>query len=323
MTGSVVALALSDGVGLFELAAPCAIFGVDRSELTGGRGWYDFRVCAPPGTRVDGWLAAETAYTYDDLVTADMVIVPMCHDEALCPPTDLVAALRTASDNGARIVSICTGAFVLAEAGLLDGKRATTHWLHADTLARRYPRIDVDPNVLYVDEKSVLTSAGKSAGTDLCLHLVRGDYGATVANAVARRLVTPPHREGGQAQYMALPAVPAAGTCDRIDIAMSWASARLDEPITVDDLAKQAGVSVRTLHRQFQARVSINPLKWLQQQRLRRAQELLENTDYTIDRVAQDSGFGTAHALRRRFRAALHTTPDVYRRIWTAELPSV
>src|SRR5256714_10727204 len=171
---SMVALALSDGVPLYELAAPCAIFGTDRSEIT-GTDWYDFQVCGPSGARVDRWFRSTTDYTYADLVHADTVIVPACHDSALYPPTDLVEAVRAAYDRGARVMSICTGAFVLAEAGLLDGRRAATHWLHAAALAARYPAVTVDPDVLYVDEGRVLTSAGKSAGTDPGLHVVRRD----------------------------------------------------------------------------------------------------------------------------------------------------
>ncbi|MFG1798131.1 helix-turn-helix domain-containing protein [Nocardia sp. NPDC049149] len=313
MTG-VVALALSDQVGLYELAAPCTIFGTDRSELTEGRGWYDFRVCAPGATQVGSWFVSATPYTYDDLLDADTVVVPACHDVNLQPPADLVDALRQAHRRGARMVSLCTGAFVLAEAGLLDGRRATTHWMHAGTLARRYPRVEVDPDVLYIDEHPVLTSAGKSAALDLCLYLVRKDFGASVANTVARRLVTPPHREGGQAQFISTPSVPR--TPDRLADTVAWAHENLDQPITIDDLARRAGVSVRTLHRQFRSQLGTNPLTWLHHQRLARAQELLEHTDYTIDRIAERSGFGTAHALRRHFQSILHTTPDAYRRTW-------
>ena len=178
---SVVALALSENVGIFELAAPCTIFGTGRPPEV--EEWYDFRVCSPRHARVDQWFRATTEHTYDDLVTADTVIVPACHDGDLRPPPRLVEAVRSAYDRGARVMSICTGAFVLAEAGILDGRRAATHWMYADRLARRHPRVRVDPNVLYVDEGQVLTSAGKAAGTDLCLYVVRRDHGAAVANA--------------------------------------------------------------------------------------------------------------------------------------------
>ncbi|MCL2586187.1 MAG: helix-turn-helix domain-containing protein [Streptosporangiales bacterium] len=311
---STVALALSDGVPLYELAAPCAIFGTDRTEIT-GTDWYDFRVCGPADAQVDRWFRAATEHTYDDLVAADTVVVPACHDGSMRPPADLVGAVRAAYDRGARVMSICSGAFVLAEAGLLDGRRAATHWLHADALARRYPAVTVDADVLYIDEGQVLTSAGKSAGTDLCLHVVRRDYGSSVATEIARRLVTPPHREGGQAQYIT-ERVPRSAR-DSLGTAMAWALDHLSEPVTVEDLAEQARLTPRTLNRHFRQQTGTNPLSWLQEQRLRRAQELLEQTDHGIDLIAQRSGFATAATLRRHFRQALGTTPDSYRRTFS------
>ncbi|ONM50044.1 GlxA family transcriptional regulator [Nocardia donostiensis] len=312
----VVALALSDGVPIFELAAPCAIFGTDRSDLT-GTDWYTFKVCSPPHARVDQWFTAATPHTYDDLVTADTVVVPACHDAMLTPPTDLMEAIQSAARRGARIASICTGAFVLAAAGLLDGRRAATHWLHAPTLADRYPRVIVDPDPLYIDHGDVLTSAGKSAGTDLCLHIVRTDYGAHVANQIARRLVAPPHREGHQRQYT--DPSPAPAHTDTLDDTISWALAHLDTPLTVEQLARHACVSLRTLHRHFVARTGARPLEWLNAQRVRHAQQLLETTDIPIDRIAACCGFGTTAALRRHFRDALDTTPDAYRRTFTQQ----
>ncbi|WP_027943549.1 GlxA family transcriptional regulator [Amycolatopsis taiwanensis] len=313
---AVVALALSDGVPLYELAAPCAVFGTNRTGIT-GTDWYDFRVCGPAGARVDRWFRSATEHTYADLVTADTVVVPACHDGALCPPPDLVGAVRAAYDRGARVMSICTGAFVLAQAGLLDGRRAVTHWQHAATLAERYPAVTVDPDVLYVDEGRVLTSAGKSAGTDLCLHVVRRDYGAAVANEIARRLVTPPHRDGGQAQYITTKV--AKSSSDSLAPAMDWALSHLDEPITVDDLAARAHLTPRTLNRHFHARIGTNPLAWLHEQRLRRAQELLEQTDHSVEFVARRSGFATAATLRRHFRQSVGVTPDAYRKTFTRQ----
>ncbi|KAB1656309.1 helix-turn-helix domain-containing protein [Pseudoclavibacter chungangensis] len=306
-----IALALSPGVPLFELAGPCGIFGVDRSDLT-GTDWYRFIVCGPPAAAVDQWFTATTPYTYDDLAAADTVIVPACHDAALTPDPDLVEAIRDASSRGARIASICTGAFVLAAAGVLDGRTATTHWLHARTLAERHPLVTVDPDPLYIDHGDVLTSAGKSAGIDLCLHLVRTDYGARVANDVARRLVSAPHREGNQRQYVDPVTLPP--TSDDLRETLDWAIAHLDRPITVDELARRAHVSARTLHRQFHRRMGTNPLEWLNTQRVRRAQHLLEVSDHTIDRIAEESGFGSAITLRRHMHSALGTTPDTYRR---------
>jgi AraC family transcriptional regulator, transcriptional activator FtrA len=310
----VVAVALSNEVPIFELAAPCAIFGTNRSEST--EDWYDLRVCSPSdGTQVDRWFTAATPYSYADLVTADTVIVPACHDDALEPPEELVDAIRLASQRGARIASICTGAFVLAAAGLLNGRRAATHWMHAGTLAERYPQISVDSAALYIDEGNVLTSAGKSAGTDLCLHIVRLDYGATVANQVARRLVAPPRREGHQRQY-ANP-IPDAVSNDVVGDTMDWVLTHLDEPLTIEQLARRSGVSVRTLHRQLVSRTGTKPLDWLNGQRVARAQQLLETTDLPIERIATECGFGSAATLRRHFRVMLATTPDSYRRTFT------
>lgn len=306
-----VALALSAGVPLFELAGPCGIFGTDRSDLT-GTDWYDFIVCSPPSAPVDQWFAATTPHTYDDLVAADTVVVPACHDEALTPDPALVEAIREASARGARLASICTGAFVLAAAGVLDGRTATTHWIHAATLAERYPQVQVDPAPLYLDHGDVLTSAGKSAGVDLCLHLVRTDYGARVANDVARRLVSPPHRDGNQRQYVDPVAVSSAA--DDLRDVLDWAVAHLDQPVTIELMASRAHVSPRTLHRRFLRRTGSKPLEWLNDQRVRRAQLLLETTDLTIDRIAERCGFGSAVTLRRHLHAALDTTPDAYRR---------
>lgn len=312
MSGT-VALALCDGVPIFELAAPCAIFG--QAMANADDDWYQLRVCSPPGARVDRWFTAATPFTYDDLVVADTVIVPACHDAALQPPPDLVEAVREAASRGARVASICTGAFVLAAAGVLDGRRATTHWLHAATLAERYPAVHVDPAPLYIDEGDVLTSAGKTASVDLCLHLVRTDHGAAVANQVARRIVAAPHREGHQRQYA--DPFPRPKVVDSLGETMSWALEHLDEPLTVEQVARRARVSPRTLHRHFVNRTGSRPLDWLNTQRVRRAQQLLETTDLPVERIAADCGFGTAHALRRHFRQALHTSPDAYRRTFS------
>jgi len=241
--------------------------------------------------------------------------VPACHDGDQCPPGELVEAVRAAYDRGARVMSICTGAFVLAAAGLLDGRRAATHWLYADVLARRYPAVTVDADVLYIDEGRVLTSAGKSAGTDLCLHVVRRDYGASVANEIARRLVTPPHRAGGQAQYITAQ-VPESAR-DGLGDVTAWALDHLAEPITVEELATRAHLTLRSLHRHFRQQIGTNPLGWLHEQRLRLAQELLERTDHGIDLIAEQSGFATAATLRRHFRQSLGTTPDSYRRTFS------
>jgi AraC family transcriptional regulator, transcriptional activator FtrA len=305
-----VALAVTGGMSLLEVAAPCDIFGVDRSDLADP--WYEFAVCASPGARVGGWFEAISPYGLDRVASADTVIVPACRDVEPDPPAALVEAVRAAHEAGARIASICTGAFVLAAAGLLDGRRATTHWMHAELLARRHPRVQVDPDVLYIDHGDVLTSAGKAAGLDLCLHLVRSDHGSAVANALARRLVVPPHRPGGQAQF--IPAPVPSGADGGLGGLLSWALERLDEPLTVTDMARTARMSERTLARQFRAATGTTPLQWLLTQRVHRAQELLETTDYSVEQVAARTGLGTAATLRRHFHRCIGVPPDTYRR---------
>ncbi|WP_405568883.1 helix-turn-helix domain-containing protein [Streptomyces sp. NBC_01167] len=304
-----VALALYDGAMLFEAAAACEVFGVDR-ELTDA--WYDFRVCGPTEAWLGSWLRLDTPHDYDAVAEADTVIVPACGDVEADPPADLVDAVRAAHVRGARLVSLCTGAFVLAAAGVLDGRRATTHWEHTAALAARYPRIEVDPGVLYIDDRTVLTSAGKAAGMDLCLHIVTADHGAAVANALARRLVVPARRAGGQAQFVAVPAV--ADTGHAFADLLHWVSGRLDEPLTVPDLARQANMSTRNLTRRFTAATGTTPLRWLHTQRIHRAQELLETTDDSIELIAARTGMGTAATLRRHFHRALGVPPDIYRR---------
>jgi transcriptional regulator GlxA family with amidase domain len=228
------------------------------------------------------------------------------------PPADLLDAVREAHARGARVASLCTGAFVLAAAGLLDGLRATTHWAHTDVLAARYPAVTVDPDVLYVDNGSVLTSAGKAAAMDLCLHLVRTDHGSAAANTIARRLVVPPHRDGGQAQFVPAP-VPARADHPLTEL-FPWAAERLDRPLSVDDLARQASMSARTLTRHFRAVTGTTPLQWLLTQRIRRAQELLETSKSSVDTIAEAVGMGTATTLRRHFHRTVGVAPDAYRR---------
>lgn len=313
-----VAMVVTEGILHYELAAACEVFGVDRAELADP--WYEFTVCGPTSTRVENRFHIEPDHGLDHLVHADTVIIPGWADLDQDPPADLVAAIRAAHQAGARIVSLCTGAFVLAAAGLLDGKRATTHWLHAETLAQRYPQIEVDADVLYVDEDRILTSAGKAAAMDLCLHLVRLDHGTTVANALARRLVIPPHRPGGQAQFITTP-MPAPRAEHPLAELFPWAMGRLDQPITVQDMARQVNTSTRNLLRQFHATTGTTPLRWLMTQRIRRAQELLETTDNSVDAIAAATGMGTATTLRRHFNRTLGVPPDAYRRTFRNEQP--
>ncbi|MFF3484686.1 helix-turn-helix domain-containing protein [Streptomyces sp. NPDC002701] len=308
-----VAVVATEGMLHFELSVACEVFG---NAPQGARaGWYDLEICGSAAVRVGRFLL-EPDRGLDRLPHADTVVVPAWADVDVAPPDDLVDAVRAAHEAGARVASLCTGAFVLAAAGLLDGRRATTHWAHTGVLAARHPRVEVDPDVLYVDDGSVLTSAGKAAALDLCLHLVRLDHGSSVANAAARRLVVPPHRAGGQAQFVTAP-VPARDD-HPVAALLPWVMERLDRPLTVEDLARQAQVSSRTLGRHFRAATGTTPLQWLLAQRIRRAQELLETTDSGVDAIAQAAGMGTATTLRRHFNHTLGVPPDAYRRTFRA-----
>jgi transcriptional regulator GlxA family with amidase domain len=304
-----VALVVTDGMLHFELSLAYEVFGSPPAERAGS--WYDLAVCGPGAVRVERF-RLEPDHGLDRLAQAGTVIVPGWADVDREPPAELVDAVRAAYDAGARVASLCTGAFVLAAAGLLDGQRATTHWAHTRVLADRHPRVEVDPDVLYVDNGRVLTSAGKAAAMDLCLHLVRLDHGSAVANAVARRLVVPPHRDGGQAQFVTAP-VPAAHD-HPLAALFPWVIERLDQPLTVEDLARRAGMSSRHLGRHFRSVTGTTPLQWLLTQRIRHAQELLETTDDSIDAVAAACGMGTATTLRRHFNRTIGVPPDTYRR---------
>lgn len=308
-----VALAVTDGMMPFELSVAYEVFGSAPPSVPGP--WYDLAVCGRGAVRV-GRFTLEPDEGLDRILRADTVIVPAWADVDVAPPADLVDTVRAAHEAGARVASLCTGAFVLAAAGLLDHKRATTHWAHTEVLAGRYPEVEVDADVLYVDSGSVLTSAGKAAALDLCLHLVRLDHGSSTANAVARRLVVPPHRDGGQAQFVATP-VPTRSQ-HPLAALFAWAMERLDQPLTVEDLARQARMSSRHLTRQFRAATGTTPLQWLLTQRIHRAQELLETTGDSVDAVAEATGMGTATTLRRHFNRTVGVPPDTYRRTFRA-----
>ena len=311
-----VATVICHGVAPFEMAVPCEVFGIDRSEL--GVPWYRHMICAAesPPIRSSQGFTIDTPYGLDDVVRADTVVVPAWGAAQLDddPPAPLLDALRAAHRRGARILSVCSGAFVLAAAGLLDGRRATTHWMHAEALAERYPEIDVDPDVLYVDEGDVMTSAGTAAGIDLCLHVVRLDFGAEIANAVARRMVVPPHREGGQAQFVEAPMTSGEPGSDRFAATLEHMLEHLDEPLSVETMADRAAMSPRTFARRFRATTGTTPGQWLVRQRVLLAQRLLETTDDPVELIAVRCGFGTAAGLRLHFRRVLDTSPLVYRR---------
>ncbi len=320
----VVAVAVTEGAPAFELAVPCEVFGIDRGELVRPRPWYELRLCAaePGPLRTAGGLLLDTPYGLEELVAADTVVVGACaRSRQLAPPPGLVVAVREAHRAGRRIVALCSGAYVLAEAGILDGRRATTHWLNAADFAARYPKVRFDPAALYTDEGGLLTSAGTGAVIDMCLHLVRGDHGAAVANEVARRMVVPPHREGGQAQYArqgpapARAPAPEAGA-DGLGAVQHWARERLHEPLTVAALARRGHMSERTFARRFRDTLGITPLQWLLQERVRLAQELLEVTDEPVETVARRTGFGTAANLRHHFRRVTSVSPQTYRHVF-------
>ncbi|MEV4417287.1 helix-turn-helix domain-containing protein [Catellatospora sp. NPDC049609] len=313
MKRHVVALALTDDIPVFELAVPCEVFGIDRSDLVDP--WYELRLCAaePGPLSVRSGLTLHPRYGLDGLADADTVLVPACNRMVQCgPPDALIDAVRAAHARGARIASICSGAYVLAAAGLLDGRRATTHWMNMADFAHRFPDVKVDQEVLYVDEGDVLTSAGTGSAIDLCLHLVRCDFGAAVANEVARRMVVPPHREGGQSQF-AQPPARGEHRADDIAPVLDWARSRLDQPLTVAQLAAQAHLSPRTFARRFRDSLGVSPLQWVLEQRIRLAQELLETTDEPVERIAWRTGFGTAVNMRQHFRRFTSISPQTYR----------
>ncbi|MFF1696639.1 GlxA family transcriptional regulator [Streptomyces sp. NPDC058257] len=314
-----IAVLIRDGVLPMELGLVHQLFGNARAPST-GEPLYDLRTCAltPGMIRTDADFPVYAEHGPEAVADAGTVIIPASHeqDESLTPgggglPPALAKTLKSATDAGARTASICTGAFVLAAAGLLDGRRATTHWLSADLFARTFPAVTVDPDVLYVDEGPVLTSAGEAAGIDLCLHMIRGDHGSAVAADVARRTVVPPHREGGQAQYIRRPvAEPRLTSTGR---AREWARTRLSEPLTLAEMAAQESMSVRTFSRRFREETGLTPMQWLTQRRVDRARELLEETDRTVDRIAAEAGFGTGASLRQHFQAGLGVSPGSYR----------
>lgn len=305
-----IALVMHGSAMLFEVAIASEVFAVDRAELSPSGEWYDVVVCTADGDP-HPWLPHLRTASYAELAHVDSIVVPSSDDLDDDPHPALLDALREAHQRGARVAALCTGAFVLAAAGLLDGRVATTHWMHAEDLALRYPQVDVRPDVLYVDEGDVLTSAGKTAALDLCVHLVRRDLGAAAANGIARRLVVPAHRQGGQLQFITPPREPR--TPDGLAPTLEWARARLDRPLTVGDLAAHAHLSTRQLARRMQAELSLGPLEWLHHQRIARAQELLERTDATVDQIAASCGMGTATTLRRHFHRAVGVAPTAYR----------
>jgi transcriptional regulator GlxA family with amidase domain len=310
-----VAVVAWDGVVPFDLATPCEVFG--RVRLPDGSPAYAVRVCGV-APRVDaGGFELLTRFGLRELARADSVIVPGVADATREVPAPLLRALRRAAAAGTRIASICSGAFALAAAGLLDGLRATTHWLAAPELARRYPAVQVDANVLYVDNGQILSSAGAAAGLDLCLHLVRRDFGAAVAAEAARISVMPLERAGGQAQFIAHERPPAPAG-EPFEALRRWIDANLQRELGLETLARRAAVSPRTLSRRFREQLGTTPAQWVLRARVLRAQQLLETSAEPIERIAAAVGFGSAATLRERFHRQLGTSPQSYRRAFRA-----
>ncbi|KRD36709.1 AraC family transcriptional regulator [Oerskovia sp. Root918] len=306
-----VAAVVADGLAPFEFGVVCEVFGLDRTD--DGVPLVDFRVCGPvAGVPVRTSMGASLIpdHGLDALEDADLIAIPalLIRDEY---PQEIIDALRAAHARGAVLLSVCSGSFLLAEAGLVDGRRITTHWRHADELTARFPQVEVDPDVLFVDDGDIITSAGTAAGIDACLHIVRKEFGSAAANAIARRMVVPPQRDGGQRQYIDRP-VP---QCEEQSIreVLAWMDEHLDEPQTVEDLARRAHLSTRTFARTFVAETGTTPMQWLATQRVQHARTLLEESGLDLEEIARLSGFGSAALLRHHFRRAVGVPPTDYR----------
>jgi transcriptional regulator GlxA family with amidase domain len=306
-----VAIVAFGGIRPFHLSVPCAVFG----EGAGGEPLFDVRVCAaePGELRSQAGFTIGTRYGLRELGRSQIVVVPSWRDVHEAAPPLLLAALRRAHGRGALIVGLCLGAYVLAEAGLLDGRRATTHWRWTEQFASRFPQVQVDPGVLYVDGGDVLTSAGTAAGIDCCLHVVRRQFGAEVTNRIARILVVPPHRQGSQAQYIEQPVKASTGE-GPLTKTLDWAARHLDTGHSLDSLARKALMSRRSFTRHFRQHTGTTVGQWLLGQRLSLAQRLLETTAQPIERIAERAGFGSALSMRQHFGVAFNTTPSMYRR---------
>ena len=298
-----------DGVVLGDLATPCEVFG--RARDADGRAVYEVRICSSAPVVASEHVGLSVPWRLSALARADTVIVPGIEALDRPIPANVLRALRRAVDRGTRVASICSGAFVLAATGALDGLRATTHWLAAAELARRHPRVTVDPNVLYVDNGNVLTSAGAAAGLDLCLHLVRRDLGAEAAANAARAAVMPLERAGGQAQFIVH--APPASDGSSLEPLLAWIENNLRQDLTLPAIARRAAMSTRTLSRRFREQVGMTPASWITHARIRSAQRLLETTSLSVERVAADVGFGSSAVLREHFGQIVGTSPQAYR----------
>lgn len=317
-----VAVIVVPNFSIFEFGTACEVFGIDRSSRGTGVPAFDFRVCTPaPGNvQMKNGLSMNVSLGLEATNDADLVILaPFGRDQEL--PENVLEALRCADARGAWVMSICSGAFGLARAGLLNGRRCTTHWHYSNDLAEAYPEVQVDENVLYVQDGNIISSAGTAAGIDACLHLVRVELGAHVAAAIARDMVVPPHRDGGQAQFIDRP-MPTCGSAPMEEL-LRWMVQNLDREHSVNDLAARVHMSPRTFARRFRSETGATPAAWLNSQRVLRAQELLESTDLNIDEVAREAGFGHPVLLRHHFAKVLDTSPQSYRRAFRGQLESV
>lgn len=315
---TVVVLAL-DGVLAFDLSTPVEIFG--RVRLPGGRAAYRVRVCAPTEEVDAGVFSMRVPWGLEALAGADTIVLPGLADPTVSIPEDVLAALRAAANVGTRIASICVGAFTLAATGLLDGRRATTHWAAARELARLYPEIDVGADVLFVDNGQILTSDGAAAGLDLCLHMIRQDHGSAVAADAARVAVMPLERDGGQAQFIVHEQPGADGAS--LEPLLRWMEENADRELTLDDKAARATMSARTLNRRFREQTGTTPLQWLHRSRIRQAQYLLETTGHPVGRIATRVGFGSQTTFRDRFKRIVGTSPQAYRRAFRGSPPAL
>jgi transcriptional regulator GlxA family with amidase domain len=313
-----VAVVIDDGVSTFEFAIPCEVFGIDRSPQ--GIPRFEFSVCSPrpEPVRTGQGFSINVDNRLEPLEDADLVVMSPCGDDYE-PPPELVAALQRAEARGAMVISLCTGAFTLAKAGLLEGRKATTHWFHEERFRDAFPHIEAVPGVLYVEDGNVATSAGTAAGIDLCLNLVRRAHGPSAANGIARRMVVPPQRDGGQAQYVETPV--RARPAETLAPVLDWAAGRLHEDLSVSRLAAHAAMSERTFARRFRDETGTTPHQWVMLQRVALAERLLERGGMGIEEVARRSGFGSAAMLRHHFARLRRTTPTAYRRTFGCDLP--
>ncbi len=306
-----VAILALNGVVAFDLSIPIEVFG--RTVLPDGQAAYQVRICAPTDEIDAGTFTLHAPWGLEKLTDADTIILPGLTDAAIASiPDEVLVSLRNAASRGTRIASICSGAFILAATGLLDGLRATTHWVAANELARRYPSVHVDANVLFVDNGQLLTSAGAAAGLDLCLHMIRRDYGSAVAADAARISVMPLERDGGQAQFIVHEPPPPDGTT--LEPVLLWMEEHIQQELKIEDIAAQAMMSTRTLSRRFREQTGTTPLQWLNRTRLRKAQCLLETTDHSIEWIGRYVGFGSPTTFRDQFKRLVGISPQAYRR---------